>query len=59
MEKIFDMEKTFLHNININVIFTPRLMYYVDGEVGVPEWTNVGTFELLLTNINEKIRSFA
>jgi hypothetical protein len=34
-------------------------MYYVDGEIGVPGWNNIGNFEVIMTSLNEKISAFA
>lgn len=34
-------------------------MYIVDGEVGMPGWSTIGNFEIVMTNVNERMVSFA
>lgn len=55
---IFDAKQTFLHNIDMQVQFTPKLMVTISGNIGVTTWEQNGDFRIVLVNINEKIRSF-
>ena len=34
-------------------------MFVADGEIGVVDWYNVGLFKMVLTNINEEVKSFS
>ena len=38
--------------------FLPKLIYLINGEIGVTGWENVGTLKMALMSINENIREF-
>ncbi len=46
INKIFDPENTYLHEIDIITILEPRLKFHLGAYIGIPGWKNIGLIEI-------------
>jgi hypothetical protein len=56
--RIFDLDKTFFHDLRIEVTYEPKLLYTVTADIGVMDWAHTGKYKTVMTTINRRLRHF-
>ncbi|KAL4435135.1 hypothetical protein ABPG74_003628 [Tetrahymena malaccensis] len=56
---LIDFDKTYLHQLNIQLFFEPKIIYEAQAKVGGKDFKTIGEFKAKLTRINGRINTFA
>ncbi|KAL4479637.1 hypothetical protein ABPG72_004233 [Tetrahymena utriculariae] len=56
---LIDFNRTYLHQLNVQIFFEPKIIYEAQAKVGGKDFKTIGEFKAKLTRINGRINTFA